>query len=322
MGRRWGIVGTGKIAARFAEAIVAEGGEVVAVSSGSEQRATAFAAEHAVPRAYGRHEALAEDPEVEVVYVATTNDRHHLDARSAIEAGLPVLVEKPFALDLARGAELATLARDRGVFAAEAMWMRVQPAFVELERRIAAGDVGEPRLVQADFGIAATVDPDRRWFNRALGGGALLDVGVYPLTFVVSVLGAPTEVAALGELTDTAVDAQVAAAMRHPGGALSSWSCSFVADTGVEATVAGSEGSLRVHGPFHHSPRLSRRVRDRVVEEVTVADHDLGYRHEVREVERCLDAGATSSDRLPLELSLEVLAVLDELRTRIGVVHP
>lgn len=322
MARRWGIVGTGGIAASFARAIAAEGDSVVAVSSGSAERAGRFAAEFGVPNAYGEHNGLLDDPAVDVVYVATTNDRHHLDVMAAIEAGLPVVGEKPLALDRATATSLIAAARTAGVFTMEAMWMRVQPAFIELERRIALGDIGEPRMVQADFGIAGNVDPTRRWLSRELGGGALLDVGIYPAALVVGVLGPPTRVRAAGVLAETGVDAQATVAMHHGGEQLSNWSCSLVADTGVEATVAGAEGSLRLRGSFHHSPGLELRRRDRVVEVIEVPEHGLGLRHEVREVQRCLDAGMTESARIPHELTLAVLGVLDEVRSQLGVTYP
>lgn len=309
-------MGTGRIAVALLEAIRAEGDEVVAVSSASPERAAAFATEHDVAHAHGVHHDLLDDEAVEVVYVATTNDRHHGDVLACIEAGRPVLAEKPFTRDLAEAEEVVAAARDAGVFVMEAMWMRFQPAFVELERRIAAGQIGEPRLVQADFGFPAE-DPTGRLFTPGLGGGSLLDVGIYPLTFAISILGEPTEAHAVAEPHAEGVDAQVAAAMRHPRG-LSSWSCSLVADTGVEATVAGEDGSLRLASPFHHSARITWRRRGGIVEEVDVEGADLTYRWEVREVQRCLDAGATESDRMPLELTLRVMGWLDALRPRLG----
>jgi predicted dehydrogenase len=320
--RRWGIVGTGRIAASFADAIVAEGDTVAAVGSGALARAEAFATERGIPAAYGEHAAVAQDPAVDVVYVGTTNDRHHLDTRAAIDSGLPVVVEKPLALDRSLASSLVDAGRAAGVFVMEAMWMRVQPAFVELERRIARGDIGEPRMVQADFGIAGNTDPSRRWFSRELGGGALLDVGIYPAALAVAVLGPPTSVHATGVLAATGVDAQAVVAMRHPGAGVSGWSCSLLADSGVEATVAGTEASLRVESPFHHAPALTLRQRDRVVERIAVPGHELGLRHEVREVQRCLDAGATESEHIPLEVTLGVLGVLDEVRAQLGVSYP
>jgi predicted dehydrogenase len=314
-------MGTGGIAVALHGAITAEGGTVVAVSSGSAERAADFAAAHGIARHYGRHHDLTSDPDVEVVYVATTNERHHLDVRACIEAGLPVLAEKPFALDLPRTQELLELAAERGVFVMEAMWMKLQPGFIDLQRRIAAGEIGPPRLVQADFGIAANAETGRRWFSRELGGGALLDVGIYPLTFAIAVLGPPTRIAAVGELAATGVDAQVAVAMQHDTG-VSSWSCSLVADTGIEATVAGPDGSLRLRSEMHHSPGVSRRRGPDTLEVGDAEGHDLGHRWEVREVERCLDEGQHESSFIPHAATLEVMTALDEIRRQVGVTYP
>jgi predicted dehydrogenase len=323
MSLRWGILGTGDIARAMLEAIRSRGGEVVAVASASDERARAFAEHHGVARHHGRHhDLLASADDLDAVYVATTNDRHHLDALACIEAGVPALVEKPFALDLEQAEQVVAAARTAGVFVMEAMWMRFQPAFEEVERRVAAGQVGEPRLAQADFGIAARSERDRRWFSRELGGGALLDVGIYPLAFVTGLLGTPTHALALGELADTGVDASVSVAMRHGAGRLSSWSCSFVADTGVEATIAGSEGSLRVAGPFLHAGSLQLRRGTEIVEQVAVDTADGGYGREVDEVVRCLAAGRTESERMPLAFSLTTMRWLDELRRQVGVRYP
>lgn len=320
---RWGILGTGGIARKMVDAVGARGGTVTAVASADAGRARAFADEYGIANAYGRHHDLLGRPEdVDVVYVATTNDRHQADAMACIEAGVPALVEKPFTLDLEQAEAVAAAARTAGVFVMEAMWMRFQPAFIEVERRVAAGLVGEPLLAQADFGIAALPDSGRRWFARELGGGALLDVGIYPLTFVSSILGTPTEASALGVLAETGVDASASVAMRHGEERLSSWSCSFVADTGVEATVAGSEGSIRVHGPFHDAGRLSVRRGSEVVEEHTLEGPENGFEHEVAEVERCLADGVTESARMPLALTLTTMRWLDELRRQVGVVYP
>jgi predicted dehydrogenase len=320
---RWGVLGTGKIARALTAAIRAEGGEVVAVASADAARSDAFAREHGIPRALAPHHAIFDlGDDLDVVYIGTTNERHHGDLLAGLAAGIPVLCEKPFTLDLPQAEEVVAAARRAGTFVMEAMWMRFQPAFLEVERRVAAGQIGEPVLAQADFGIAAEPDPSRRWFDRAQGGGALLDVGIYPLTFVSSILGVPVEARAIGEFTASGVDGSVSVAMRHPSGRLSNWSCSFVADTGVEATVAGAEGSIRVHGPFHSAGRLTLRRRSEVIEEHELADAHLGYRLEVAEVHRCLAAGAAESDRMPLDLTLAGMRWLDELRRQIGLTYP
>ncbi|MFU8839448.1 MAG: Gfo/Idh/MocA family protein [Nitriliruptoraceae bacterium] len=317
MGRGWGIIGSGKIAASFAAAIVAEGDRVVAVASSSQERADRFAAAHRIPGAYQGRDALLADADVEVVYVATTNERHHLDALAAIAAGRPVVVEKPLAVTPALAREVVAAARAAGVFITEAMWMRVQPGFLELQRRLARGDVGTPLTVQADFGIVGDPDPTRRLFSAELGGGALLDVGIYPATLAVAVLGPATSVRATGVLAATGVDAQAVVAMTHGGSAVSAWTCSLVAETGIEATVGGDEALLRIASPFHHPPQLELRVRERLVETVPLPGHELGLQHEVHEVQHCLDAGVLESDRIPLEASLEILDLLAEVRAQL-----
>ena len=321
MSVRWGVLGTGSIAAALTEAVRAEGGEVVAVSSADPARAAAFATAYDIERHHAPHHELLAAGDLDVAYVATTNDRHHADVLACLEAGVAVLAEKPFALDLAQTDELLAAAQRAGVFLMEAMWMRFQPAFLELEHRLEAGQIGPPALLTAHFGISLPVDPTRRWFAREQGGGSLVDVGVYPLTLALAVLGEPEEITALAQLADTGVDAQLAVAMRHPTG-LASWSCSFVADLGVEATVAGPEGSLRLHAPFHHAPRLTRHRGLELVEDLVVPGAELGYRHEVREVHRCLAAGRTQSERMPWELTRTLMRWLDALRAQVGVTYP
>lgn len=312
---RWGVMGTGRIAAVMVGAVRAEGGEVVAVSSGAADRARAFADEHDIPAAHGAHHDLLGDA-LDVVYVATTNDRHHADALACVRASVPVLVEKPFTLDRAQAAEVVAAAERSQSFLMEAMWMRLQPGFLELERRIDAGQIGAVQLVHADFGFR-TQDPTGRLLTPALGGGALLDIGVYPLVLVLSLLGEPEQVQAVAELTDRGVDRQVAVAMRHRSG-LSSFVVGFAADLGVEATIGGAEGSLHLHAPFHEVPGFSLRRGGEVIETVTVPDADRGYRNEVREVHRCLDEGLQASPRMPWSFTLTTMTWLDAIRDRIG----
>lgn len=319
---RWGIFGTGGIATALVHAIRAEGGEVLAVSSASAKRAEAFGAEHGIERTYGAHHDLLELREdLDAVYVATTNDRHHADALACIEAGVPTLVEKPFTLDRAQAEDVVAAARAWGVFVMEAMWMRFHPAFIELERRVADGAIGPPLVVQADLGIAANADPTRRWFALEQGGGALLDVGVYPLTFALSLLGPVEHVRALGVLADSGVDATVAITLRHRDGGLSSLVGSLVADTGIEAVVAGPGGSIRVGAPFHETARFERRRGSEVLDTHRAVE-PAGYRPEVAEVHRCVSEGLTESPRLPLERTLELMGVLDEIRGQIGLRWP
>jgi predicted dehydrogenase len=319
--RRWGIMGTGIIAHAFAEAIRAEGGSVAAVSSATAGRAERFAADHGIEVAVSPHAALLDHDDIEVVYVATTNERHHVDAHACLAAGIPALVEKPFALDAGTARTVFDAAARAEVFVAEAMWMRLQPAITQLHAELAAGTIGEPAAFHASFGVLLDPDPTRRWRSAELGGGALLDVGVYPATLAHDLLGPATRVQATGQLADTGVDLNVAVVADHERGT-AAWRGSFTEASGVWATVAGSEGSIWLGEPFHHAPSLSVRPRDQAPREVPIAGHELGYRYEVREVHRCLDVGALESPTLRHSDTIAVLEVLDEIGAQLGVRRP
>lgn len=316
MGRRWAIMGTGGIAAAFADAILAEGSEVVAVSSATPDRAAAFADRYPGVVGCAPHTAVL-DHAPEVVYVATTNDRHHLDALACIEAGIPALVEKPFALtaDLAR--DVLGQARRAGVLVAEAMWMRLQPGIERLHAELEAGMIGPPTTLEASFGVVLDPDPTRRWFSAALGGGALLDLGVYPATLAHDVLGPATRVQATGALAATGVDQRVAVVSDHPAGT-AVWTCSMTEPSGVRASVTGPLGRIELDPPFHEAPGLTVHRTDGSTRRIEVDGSDLTYRHEVREVERCLGDGTVESPRLPHADTLAVLELLDEVARQLS----
>lgn len=314
-------MGTGIIAHAFANAIRAEGGTVAAVSSATPARAARFAADHGIDLAVSPHAALLEHDDVEVVYVATTNERHHLDAHACVAAGIPALVEKPFALDATTARAVFEAAARAEVFIAEAMWMRLQPAITRPHAELAAGTIGPPAAFHASFGVLLDPDPTRRWRSAELGGGALLDLGVYAATLAHDLLGPATGVHATGQLADTGVDLNVAAVSDHERGT-ATWRCSFTEASGVWATVAGPEGHIWIREPFHHAPSLSIRPRDQAPRHLRIEGHELGYRYEVREVHRCLDAGALESPTLRHSDTVAVLEVLDEIAAQLGVRRP
>ncbi|MFO7778894.1 MAG: Gfo/Idh/MocA family oxidoreductase [Nitriliruptoraceae bacterium] len=318
---RWGIMGTGIIADAFAAAIRAEGGTIVAVSSATPARAERFAVDHGIGMAVSPHAALLEHDDLEVVYIATTNERHHLDAHACLAAGIPALVEKPFALDAETARTVLETAARSKVFIAEAMWMRLQPAITRLHAALAAGTIGAPAAFHASIGVLLDLDPTRRWRSAELGGGALLDLGVYPATLAHDLLGPVTAVRATGQLADTGVDVSAAVLADHERGT-ATWRCSFTEASGVWATVAGPEGSIWIGEPFHHAPSLSLRPRDQAPRELPIEGHELGYRYEVREVHRCLETGALESPALRHSDTVAVLEVLDEVGAQLGVRRP
>ena len=316
---RWGILATGTIAGAFAEDLArVPDAELVAVGSRTPERAREFAARFGVPRAYGSWAELTADPDVDVVYVATPHSAHHAAARLCLEAGRAVLCEKPFTLDLATATDLVELARERGLFLMEAMWMRCNPAIRRLVELVAAGRIGEVRAVHADFGLASRLPAGHRLHARELGGGALLDLGVYPVSFAHLFLGEPTTIAAWATLSPQQVDENTGMLFGYGDGALATLTCSLVTDTPRVASVSGTEGRVELARGFFR-PETLVLYRDEHVETISVPYEGLGYVHEILEVHRCLGLGLTESPLVPLADTLAVMRTLDAVRAQIGV---
>ena len=249
---RWGVAGPGGIAARFAEAMrLAPGGEITAVASRSLERADAFADRFGIRARYDRYEALAADPDVDVVYVATPHVRHESDTTSILESGTHVLCEKPLALNAAQATRMAGVARSHGVFLMEAMWSRFLPAYRALQDVLASGRIGEPLLVEGDFGFRVPVMPEHRLFDLSLGGGALLDIGIYPVQLCSLVLGPPDRVVAAGSIGSTGADEHVAAVLHHGSGALGVVKAAIRVAMSCTARVSGSDGWIGLPAMMH-----------------------------------------------------------------------
>ena len=319
---RWGVAGPGGVAAQFAAGMqLVDDGEIVAVASRSLDRAHAYGDRFGVARRYGEYEALAADPDVDVVYVATPHSRHEADTLLFLGAGKHVLCEKPFALNARQAQRMVDAARARGLFLMEAMWSRFLPAYRALGEVLAAGRIGEPLLVEADFGFRAPVDPAHRLFDLAQGGGALLDLGIYPVQLCTLVLGVPERVVATGVVGDTGVDEVVAALLEHPGGRLGIVKAALRTPMACTARIAGTRGWIEL-------PALMHCPRSLTVRTLAGAEHvDGGYdgeglRFQVHEVHRCLAEGRTESDVMPLAETLAIARVLDNIREQVGVVYP
>lgn len=319
---RWGIIGTGKIAKRFAEGLrrLPEA-ELWAVGSRSGETAEAFGAAYGVARRYAGYEAVAADPAVDVVYVATPHVYHREHSLLALRHGKAVLCEKPFALNAREAEEVVAFARARGLFVMEAMWMRFVPVMDELSRLLAERAIGDVRLLTADFGFRADVGPGHRLLDPALGGGALLDLGVYPVSLASMLWGAPQRLGGLAQLAPTGVDEQAAVVLDY-GGPMAVLYAGIAVDSPVEALLMGTGGSLRLHRRFHHASRLtlSRPGREDEVFERPVEGNGLHY--QAAEVMRCLREGRPESDRMPLDETVSILRTLDALRAQWGVRYP
>jgi predicted dehydrogenase len=323
---RWGILATGGIAAAFtADLVDLPDAEVVAVASRREDSARAFAERFGIPRAYGGWEALAQDADIDVVYVATPHSAHRAAAGLCLEAGRNVLCEKAFTLNARQAEELVALARGRGSFLMEAMWMYCNPLIRRLAELVRDGAVGEVRSVHADFGLAGPFPPAHRLRDPAQGGGALLDLGVYPVSFAHLLLGEPSDIAARAVLSDESVDLQTGALFSFESGALASVHCSIIGGTATIASVTGSQGRIDIPNGFFYPDRFVLHRDGRDPEEFAADPVDgprNSLKHEAREVMRALRAGETESPLVPLEGTLAVMRTLDAIRDRIGVRYP
>ena len=319
---RWGVLATGGIAGKFvADLAELPDAEVVAVASRSTESAERFAERYGIGRAYGGWAALAEDPEVDVVYVATPHSAHAEPVRLCLEAGTAVLCEKPFTLNAAQAAELVTLARARGVFLMEAMWTYCNPVVRRMAELVADGAVGEVLAVHADFGIEAPMDPSHRLRDPRLGGGALLDLGVYPVAFAQLVLGEPAEVRAWARLSG-GVDENTGLLLGYASGAVAALTCSLVADTAQTAVITGSLGRIEFPRGFFRPERFVLHRAGAEPEEFSAPGPSGSFLYEAAEVGRALRAGETESPLVPLDGTLAVLRTLDAARREIGLRYP
>jgi predicted dehydrogenase len=320
---RWGILGTGNIARRFAGALKQlPGAELVAIASRSLEKAREFAYEFDVPYLFSRYEELAGDKHVEVVYVATPHAAHKDNALLCLAAGKAVLCEKPFTINAAQAREVIAFAREKKLFLMEAMWTRCFPAMNQLGQLLRAGAIGDARMLHADFGFRAEFKPDGRLFNPALGGGALLDIGVYPVALASFIFGSPKTVSGLAHLGPTGVDEEAAMVLQYERGQLAVLSTSIRTTTPQEAVVLGTAGLVRIHAPWWKPTSLTLCVEGRPDERLRLPVHGEGYQLEAAEVMRCLRDGLLESPFMPLDETVSIMETLDKLRALWGLRYP
>jgi predicted dehydrogenase len=330
----WGILATGGIAQTFARDLaLVPGARLAAVGSRSEVKARAFAERYGAAAAHGSYEELVADPGVDVVYVATPHALHLDHARLAFEAGKHVLCEKPLTLRLSDAEEMVRLAREHDRFLMEAMWTACHPVVRALRRRLRAGELGTPRHLHAELGYRVEAAPDDRMVDPGLGASALLDMGVYPLTFAHLMLGEAESLIATGTLSDRGIDSDVALAGRYPGGALATMTASITSWSSRSADIATDRGRIHLDD-FHHPARATftaykKGPQDDTVERAApveiVGDEPVlgrGYAHEIVEVGRCLRAGLRESPLVPHAQTLAIMRQMDDVLAQLGVRFP
>jgi len=320
---RWGILGPRGISRKFAADLRVAGLELGAVGSRSQATADAFASDFDVPRAHGSYAGLVDDPGVDVVYVGTPHPFHAEHALLALRAGKHVLVEKPFTLNAAQARAVVAEADDRGLVVLEAMWTRFLPHMVRLRELIASGALGEVRALTADHSQRLPADPGHRLQDPALGGGALLDLGIYPVSFAWDVFGAPETVTAQSTPTPTGVDAQTSVVLTYGGGQQAVTHSALDVAGRNDAVVLGTEGRVEIDPTWYRPTTLRVVAPDgRVVESFDGAVPGRGMQLQARELERLVREGASPADVLPPRESVAIMETLDEVRRQIGLVYP
>jgi len=319
---RWGILGCGNIAKKFATGLQAlDDAKLVAVGSRSQENADKFADEFGAERRHASYEALAMDPDVDAIYVATPHSYHKENSILCLRNKKPVICEKPFTINKAEAEELVSVAREENVFLMEAMWTRFLPLVVRLRELLAEGAIGDVRMIQADFGFRANVNPEGRLFDLALGGGGLLDVGVYTVSFASMILGTPASIVSSAVIGETGVDEQAGIVFTYSDGQMASLCCAVRTTTPHQATVMGTDGYIRLHSSFWRGTKATIH-RGGKTEEIDLPFEGNGYNYEAVEVANCVRAGKTESEVIPLDESIAVVGTLDEIRSQWGLKYP
>lgn len=319
---RWGILGCGNIAKKFATGLKAiDDATLVAVGSRTQENADAFANEFGAERRHSSYEALAADPDVDAIYVATPHPFHKDNSILCLENKKPVLCEKPFTINKPEAEELVSIAQAEDIFLMEAMWTRFLPLVVRLRELLGKGVIGDVRLVQADFGFRGNINPNGRLFNLELGGGGLLDVGVYTVSFASMLLGTPTSIATSAVIGETGVDEQAGMVFSYAGGQMATLSCAIRTMTPHQATIMGTEGYIRLHSSFWKGSKATIH-RGRDSEEIYLPHVGNGYNYEAMEVANCVRRGMKESAVIPLDESIAIVGTLDDIRAQWGLKYP
>lgn len=316
----WGIIGPGRIAAKFAAALRLAGNtRLQAVASRDISRARTFAALHGAEQTYERYEELAADPAIDAIYIATPHGFHAEHSMLCLEHGKAVLCEKPLALNAAEVRSMIAASRRHRAFLMEAMWTRFLPVIRETAALIDAGRIGRLKYLRADFGFLAAYQPDSRLYDLRLGGGSLLDIGIYPLFLCMYLMGKPDRVLASGHLAASGADETCHALFSYRDGRSAVISSTLACQTSLTAEIDGTEGSIRIPTPWYKNDRLSWNRNGQPEQTVQLEPMVNGFEYQIREVTRCLEAGEIESPSMSHDFSLSMSETMDEIRRQIGV---
>ncbi len=321
---RWGVLGCGGIANRFATGVAAvDGSTLAAVASRTPGKAKPFAQKYGVASFFENYEDLVRRADIDAVYVSTTHNFHHECVKLALDHGKAVLCEKPFTVNARELRELVDLARRKKLFLMEGMWTRYLPAIIQVRKWLADGEIGEVRQVRADFGFRIDFDPRHRLFDPALAGGALLDAGIYPLSFASMVMGGPPEkIQATAEIGRTGVDDQSAYQLTYKGGAIAMLSSAVRTELDCRAVIYGTEGRIEVPDRFLSAKTAILRKGDAppVERQLPFAVED-DFSFEIAAAAECIRKGETESAVMPLDESIQLMDTIDQIKKQLGLVY-
>ena len=322
---KWGIIGCGGIAGKFVNCLdLVSGSELVAVASATPGKAQKFASQFGVDpdAAYEGYDELVARDDIHAVYVATTHNFHYQNVKLALEHGKAVLCEKAFTVAAWEAEELVALAREHKLFLMEAMWTRFLPAIGQVRNWLAEGAIGELRQIRADFGFHAPFDPEGRLYNKALAGGALLDAGIYPISFASMIAGTPGTLEAVAEIGTTDVDEQSFYLLRYESGAVATLSAAVSARINVIAEIIGTEGKIVVPRFLAASTaELHRFGSEEILQKGFPVADGTGFEYEIQEVVDCLNQGKLESAVMPLDETLSIMRTMDAIRQKIGLTY-
>lgn len=317
---RWGIIGPGKIAEKFARALsLVPGAELYGVASRQESKARDFAERHGAIKWFNRYEALIADTTIDVVYIATPHTFHYKYAMQCLQQQKPVLCEKPMSVNYESTLQLVKTAREQHTFLMEAMWTRFLPTIRKTIELVNEGAIGQVKWIHADFGFALAFDAGSRIYDKQLGGGSLLDVGVYPLFLVLQLLGKPDQVQSGVHLAATGIDESATAVLSYNSGQTATIHSSVVSQTPIEATISGTAGTITLSRPWYKGNRVEVRKNDIVTDIYELPFGNNGFEFQIMEVQDCLAGGKKESDLMPLDFSLLMSETVQQICDVAGI---
>ncbi len=319
---RWGILGAGRIAAKFCEALCfVKGSEVYAVASRDIENAKAYAAKYNATKFYDNYDDLIKDENVDIIYIATPHVFHYEQTINCLRNNKAVLCEKPMSLTHKQTSEMIAMAEEKKLFLMEGMWTACMPFIEKIQSLIKEDVIGKLQYVSADFCFEAPKDMNGRLYNKSLGGGSVTDVGIYPIFLATLIFDKPSLIKSISKITATVVDEYANIVMQYPGGETAHLLSGISFNTSIEAEIIGTKGTIKIKNPWFKATDFSVQSADGTTENFSIPHLCNGFEHEIKEVMYCLDHGLLESNKMPHHLTLSISKILDEVLEQAGVFY-